>query len=264
MIAFDVRTASLRAINSLTKYPSIPTYHTLDPRNGGLLDSTLAFDGPVIGTEKIDGTNARIILLPDGAYLLGSREELLYASGDLLGNPALGIVDALRPVAASLPMPMWWDGATVLYLEVYGWKVGAGARHYTRTPQVGWRLFDVATIGPGALDEMQGWPSERIASWRDGGGQTFAGEDNLTGAAAMAGVDVAPRMFTVDAADLPSDIDKTRAWLAEHLPATRAALNGAEPGDGEGIVLRTPDRAVIAKARFQDYDRTLRRRKGAR
>jgi hypothetical protein len=32
---FSVRTADLRALNSLTKYPSIPTYHALDPRNGG-------------------------------------------------------------------------------------------------------------------------------------------------------------------------------------------------------------------------------------
>ena len=31
-------------------------------------------------------------------------------------------------------------------------------------------------------------------------------------------------------------------------------------GAAEGIVLRTPDRSVIAKARFQDYERTLKRR----
>ncbi len=31
-------------------------------------------------------------MLPDASYLLGSREELLCAQGDLIGNPALGIV----------------------------------------------------------------------------------------------------------------------------------------------------------------------------
>lgn len=102
MTAFNVRTTNLKAINSMTKYPSIPTYHNLDPRDGGLLDETVPFTGPVIGTEKIDGTNSRIILLPDGTYLLGSREELLYAQGDLIGNPALGIIDALRPIADNL------------------------------------------------------------------------------------------------------------------------------------------------------------------
>ncbi|MFI7515873.1 hypothetical protein ACIBVK_20520 [Micromonospora echinofusca] len=58
--------------------------------------------GPVTLTEKVDGTNARIVGLPGGAYLIGSREELLYARGDLIGNPALGIVDALRDVAERL------------------------------------------------------------------------------------------------------------------------------------------------------------------
>jgi hypothetical protein len=36
---FDLRTTNLRALNSLTKYPSIPTYHELDPCNGSLLDT---------------------------------------------------------------------------------------------------------------------------------------------------------------------------------------------------------------------------------
>ena len=31
---FNVRSTDLTKLNSLTKYPSIPTYHTLDPRGG--------------------------------------------------------------------------------------------------------------------------------------------------------------------------------------------------------------------------------------
>jgi hypothetical protein len=65
----------------MTKYPSIPTYHTLGEK-GTLLEETVSFEGEVILTEKVDGTNARIILLPDGSFILGSREELLYASLD--------------------------------------------------------------------------------------------------------------------------------------------------------------------------------------
>lgn len=68
MAEFGMRAADLRAVNSLTKYPSIPTYHALDPGNGGLLDDAIPFMGRVIGTEKVDGTNARIILLQDGNY----------------------------------------------------------------------------------------------------------------------------------------------------------------------------------------------------
>src|SRR5262245_22884963 len=101
-MTFNVRTADLAKLNSLTKYPSILTYHTLDPRNGGLLEEVTAFVGTVIGTEKVDGTNSRVICLPDGCYLLGSREELLYAKGDLIGNPSLGIVDGLKETAEGL------------------------------------------------------------------------------------------------------------------------------------------------------------------
>ena len=70
---FDVRAVDLRLLNSLTKYPSIPTYHTLDPRDGGLTDPATVFSGDVIATEKVDGTNSRLVLLPDGSYLIGSR-----------------------------------------------------------------------------------------------------------------------------------------------------------------------------------------------
>lgn len=173
MTAFTVRTANLRAINSMTKYPSIPTYHSLDPRNGGLLEETVGFSGIVVGTEKVDGTNSRIVLLPDGTYLLGSREELLYARGDLIGNPALGIVDALRPIAESLPA-VEDDRIVVHFLEVYGGKVTAASKQYTGGKAVGHRLFDVAVVGD--FREMSDWDSQRIAAWRDAGGQEFLDE----------------------------------------------------------------------------------------
>lgn len=65
-VMFNVRQTDLQRLNSLTKYPSIPTYHTLDPKDGCLVAEAVRFDGDVIATEKIDGTNARLICLPDG------------------------------------------------------------------------------------------------------------------------------------------------------------------------------------------------------
>ena len=44
---FNVRTVDLAKLNSLTKYPSILTYHTLDPKNGGLMEEVTAFTGTV-------------------------------------------------------------------------------------------------------------------------------------------------------------------------------------------------------------------------
>jgi hypothetical protein len=258
---FHVRTANLKVINSMTKYPSIPTYHTLDPRNGGLLEESVPFDGSVIGTEKIDGTNSRVILLPDGSYLLGSREELLYSQGDLIGNPALGIVDALRPIADALaPAHSDREHIVVYYLEVYGGKVTAASKQYTSNSQsVGTRLFDIAVLDNYA--DLLHWDPQRIAAWRDGGGQQFHGEAVLAQAAGATGLELTPRLFELDAASLPTDIEKTKAFLDEHLPATLATLDSAAGGRAEGIVLRTPARTTIAKARFQDYERTLKRRR---
>ncbi|MFG3698008.1 RNA ligase family protein [Micromonospora sp. NPDC047620] len=261
MSSLDVRTVDLRAINSLTKYPSIPTYHALDPRDGGLLAECVEFTGPATLTEKIDGTNARIVVLPDGAYLIGSREELLYARGDLIGNPALGIVDALRDVAERLTGAAADDRVMVLYLEVYGGKMTAASRHYTSSRQVGHRLFDVAVLDDPA--PMLSWATQRISAWRDGGGQRFLGEADLVARADALGLATVPRLATVAAGELPREIDKTHTFLVDHLPRTTVALDGPA-GRSEGLVLRTADRSVIAKARFQDYERTLRRREGRR
>ncbi|MBW4637687.1 MAG: hypothetical protein KME05_05520 [Gloeocapsa sp. UFS-A4-WI-NPMV-4B04] len=54
----------------MTKYPSIPTYHPLGNK-GVLLEEAVSFEGEVVLTEKIDATNSRIILLPNGNFVLG-------------------------------------------------------------------------------------------------------------------------------------------------------------------------------------------------
>ncbi|GKQ35891.1 RNA ligase family protein [Streptomyces sp. ID05-04B] len=245
----------LDALNSATKYPSILTYHELDPRSGGLLETATAFSGDVILTEKIDGTNARIITLPGGDYFLGSREELLYARGDRVWNPKLGIVEALRPLAERISAPA--DGIRVYYLEVYGGnKITAASKQYTGGTTLGHRLFDVAEIDAATLE----LPQARIASWRDGGGQYFHTEDELTETASEEEIEMAPRLARVAASELPTGIDEMQAFLTHHLSKTLVALDPDAGGRPEGIVLRTTDRSVIAKARYQNYARTLQLR----
>lgn len=248
-----LREIDLEVLNSLTKYPSIPTYHALDPKNGNLTDKPVEFDGPVLGTEKIDGTNARIISLPDGNYLLGSREELLYAKGDLIGNPSQGIVKALKALAEALEPET--ERIRVHFLEVYGGKVGQAAKQYSGASNVGFRMFDVAVVEK----EMLAKSRQEISAWREANGQSFLGEEALRSEAESQGVELAPRLFEIDS--LPVEIDKMRDFLAERLPETLSALDENAGGKPEGIVLRTKDRKTIAKARFQDYDRTLKRRK---
>lgn len=256
-MTIDARTVDLGVLNSLTKYPSIPTYHTLDPANGGLLETALDFDGPVIGTEKVDGTNARVISLPGNTYLLGSREELLYAKGDLIGNPAQGIVAALRPVAEALT-PVDDDVIRVHYFEAYGGKITAAAKQYTGSRAVGLRLFDVAVLADYA--EKLTWQPAQVSSWRENGGQTYLAEADLAKAAELDGLEWTPRLFTLEPGELPKDVSGMSRFLTERLPRTLSALDDSAGGLAEGIVLRAADRSRIAKARFQDYERTLRRR----
>lgn len=254
-MAIDLHAVNLRKLNSLTKYPSIPTHHALDPKNGGLLEEPTVYEGRIIGTEKVDGTNGRIILLPDGQWLIGSREDLLTARGDIVHNPALGIVDTLRPVAekAATIGAGGFGEILVFFLEVYGSKQLPAWKHYG-AGQPAHRLFDVASID----GDMLGWEVERIASWRQSGGQEFASERNLWDLAHQIGVDVTPRLFEIDSSDLPADILGMRAFMGAYRN-TLVATSG-QPGLNEGIVLRSADRSVISKARFQDYDRTLKRR----
>jgi len=244
----------LAALNSATKYPSIPTYHELGDR-GSLTETVTPFHGDVILTEKIDGTNSRIIITPDADWYIGSREELLTARGDRVHNPALGIVDALRDVAPRLTGDAD-ERILVAYLETYGARIGGEAKQYSTRGAVGWRLFDLAFIPAGVL----GWERERIAAWRDGGGQKFAHEETMQRAALSWGIERTPRLGTIPAGELPISIEDTHAWLTRELPGTLAALDESAGGRAEGIVLRTVDRSVIAKARFQDYERTLKRR----
>lgn len=247
----------LAALNSATKYPSIPTYHALGER-GSLTEEVTQFEGDVILTEKIDGTNSRIIITPDADWFIGSREELLTAKGDRVPNPALGIVEALHGLAPRLTGDAD-ESILVVFLETYGAKIGGQAKQYS-TRAVGWRMFDLAFVPYGVL----GWDRERIAAWRDGGGQKFAHEETLQEMAGRWGIELTPRLDVVPGEKLPASIEDTHAWLTDELPGTMAPLDETAGGRAEGIVLRTAGRSVIAKARFEDYQRTLRRRGGGR
>lgn len=246
-------------INSATKYPSIPTFHALGDR-GGLTEGPTAFhdvDEDVVWTEKVDGTNSRIILLPGGDYVIGSREELLYAKGDRVENPALGIVDALKPLADRATALGTIDGTIgTLYLEVYGGKVGGQAKQYTSLQQFGYRLFDYSAVST----EILGSTREQIAMWRENNGQIWSDEDGLRALSEAFDIPLVPHLGSIKAGALPTTVEDMHGWLTEVLPRTHVALDESAGGTPEGVVLRTKDRRVIAKARFQDYERTLKRR----
>src|SRR5262245_56094292 len=159
-MAFNIRQIDLAKLNSMTKYPSILTYHALGDR-GVLQDAVqIAFEGRVIGTEKVDGTNTRLIFCPDGSVIVGSREDLLWERRDLIGNPAMGIVDAVKEKVQGLFEKLCrQDRIAVYFVEVYGRNIGGAARNYTRSGKVGFRLFDVVFIE--SHEELLTWPADK-------------------------------------------------------------------------------------------------------
>jgi hypothetical protein len=252
----DFEQTMLDRLNSATKYPSILTYHMLDPKNGLLIENSAAefpADQLVVLTEKVDGACGRIIVLPDGDFFLGSREELLYAANDRIQNPNLGIVPTLLPFAPDMRPQGAGGFLTVYFLEVYGHGIGGAARQYTTGIQRGARMFDIAFVPLDILNLERG----RIAAWRDHGGQRFAHETMLRRAELALNVDLTPRLELLGKDDLPQDLKGMQEFLREHAPSTQAALDASAQGSAEGIVLRSEDRSVIVKAMFQDYARTL-------
>ncbi|GAA4239703.1 hypothetical protein GCM10022254_60920 [Actinomadura meridiana] len=147
-----------------------------------------------------------------------------------------------------------------LYLEVYGGKIGGQAKQYSANGTVGYRLFDVNSAESETLD----WERSRISSWRDDGGQEFLDVKTLQSVAEDLSIPTVPYLSVVSAGDLPKDVEGMSAFLTEHVPESRAGLDETAGLRAEGIVLRNDDRTRIAKARFQDYERTLKRRRQRR
>lgn len=252
-----LRDIDLARLNSLTKYPSIETYHTLGEK--GVLTEKLNFEftGDVVLTEKIDGTNGRIVVLPTGEWLIGSREEFFTSEGDLVYNTGLGIVDALRPVAQRLKRLINVDSdvAITFYCEVFGAGIGQHAKNYTTSKtKSDVRLFDVAETHD--LGDKLTWEREAIASWREHGGQYFVPDTTLSAIAHVFGIPRAPVLSMIEAEKLPVTTEGMHGFLGYTLPATLVALDETARHMPEGIVLRTTDRSKIAKARYQDYERT--------
>lgn len=261
MREFRLAEAPLSALNTLTKYPSIATFHPLGEK-GRLQPESYPLPpvGELILTEKIDGTNVRILLCPDGRYLLGSRENLLWANGDLIGDPALGIVDALKQTAGAINS-VRQEPFLVLFGELFGGKVTGASKQYSGMGKVGFRLFDAARFG----DEHLGWLTEKplseISFWRETGRQNWLDERSLDELAATVGVERVPVLRRIDAASFPRTLEGAYALLQEVIPETRAALDEVAGKCPEGVVARSETRSKIYKLRFEDYERTLKPRR---
>ena len=258
-MTFNVRTINIDLLNSLTKYPSIPTYHRLNPANRQLSDEHITFAEEAVLTEKVDGTNTRFIILPDETYIIGSREELLYARGDLIGNPVMGIVNAVKPIAETMREALFDPSRiTVAYGEVFGGKITANSKQYTSDQRFGFRLFDVVHIHD--YEPRLRQSASSLAQWREQGGQQFVDEATLHAYATQLDLPITPRLAVIPPGMMPSTLEDTYEFLNQHMPASLVTLDDGAGGKPEGIVARNINRTLIAKIRFQDYARTLRQK----
>lgn len=244
---------TLNLLNILTKYPSIPTYHEMV--NGRLTENVaVPFDGGDLEiTEKIDGSNARVIFVGNEFYI-GSREQLLYCAGDRLYNPNQGIVETLVDWArvAHRQQGDMQRGLLVAYFEVYGGKIEAW-KQYSSRGEYGFRLFDAWRTGERAwLDIVANRTPEQIVAWREGNNQPWMDmRSHALGAQRVPA-------YTLPPTALPTSLAETGEWLLSRYKFSSSRLDPDAGGQAEGIVIRNSNRSRIAKLRLEDYRKALR------
>jgi hypothetical protein len=126
---------------------------------------------------------------------------------------------------------------------------------------VDFRLFDYCEIDvPAERFQMD---LGEISHWRENGGQLYAEEKDLQAFERVFPFELTPRIIpwghALTGKELPTDHEAILEWLKMVVPNTRCGLDGE--GKAEGVVIRNEDRSKIVKLRFEDYERTLKRKK---
>lgn len=249
-------------INSITKYPSILTYHELGERGKlkNVLNESSKFNqqDEVNIYEKIDGENSRIVFMGDGEsidYVIGSREDLLFARGDRIGNPSGNIAQYFIPLAERLAEEMdVFSGLLVVYLESYGGKTKKNKQYTSDGTQYG-RMFDVFSLEDSHLHNLLAMSPNHISSWRKDGNQPYFSCKERDAFAKAYDIPASPLLASFKGGDMTSDVSRTYEWL-EQFKKTQVGIN--QNGMSEGVIARTPDRDKITKIRMEDYMRTLK------
>lgn len=242
-------------INTLTKYPSILTLHKFGEKGRFTDDVTTNIEGhKMYASEKIDGTNVRIVCLGD-EFLVGSRNNILHYSKDFFWDEAMGIVKQFYDMKLpTLPS----DALTIIYGELFGGKITANSKDYGKESH-GYRVFDVAKIEDlsildKSISEISAWRESSNDSSIDDSlryGQGFVDLDTLK----SYGFNLVPQIeFELQDFEHQSVLTA----LEKYISKTNVALSESARGGTEGVILRSHDRSKIVKLRFEDYRRTLK------
>jgi hypothetical protein len=246
----------LPQLNSLTKYPKIPTFHIRGERELTEMIRPISTSfGPVHIKEKYNGASSRIIVWPGEAILIGSHGELLACWGDFLYDAELAIAETLLPLVERIANPIMHaipdNLITVLFGEVYGSKATDAWRNYG-TGEARFRLFDVAAFSPSRLAE----PIESISAWRENAGeQAWYKERDLQDFAAILNIPLAKLLDTVDPHAIPTSIQGMYDFLSKYKQTT----DGPKGGLSEGVVMTDFMRRYRLKARLPEYAKIINR-----
>lgn len=247
----------LDKINSLTKYPSILTYHQLGSKGGlknELIDNGFP-EGVILEvTEKVDGTNGRFVCIGDD-YLLGQREMFVYAKGDRIVNSE--IIDVMKNALESI----YSNDFIVIYGEVYGYRIQDGSKIYCPegSKEKNFRVFDIWKMNVDDIDKYLSEASiEQITYDREHGWQPFVATDVLQEIVYQYSLERTPIWMTMCSSDLPTDAVATKEWIEDNFKTSHAIIGEGSGtnqkfGRAEGVVIRTLDRKIIRKLRFEDY-----------
>ncbi len=244
-------------INTLTKYSSILTLHQFGERGRFTNDltTTISLSDELFATEKIDGTNVRIICLGN-EYLIGSRGFILHYSEDLCYNPSQSIVENIKKL---VNIPTSFRNLTIIYGELFGGKVSKNSKQYGAKDELGFRVFDIAQIKDLSILEKN---QEEISKWREHQtsdglvyGQDFLSVSALQEHCNRLNLPIVPRL-NINIPDWSHQ--SVLAYLNQEIPQTNVALSAQAGMKPEGIIVRNADRSKIVKLRFEDYKRTLR------
>ena len=244
----------LKKINTLFKYPSIETYHHLDPKGKYIINkltaSNVLFSELEI-SEKIDGMNIRIIMYKND-YIIGSRNNLIhYSDHSQVDRYGYIIEEKINNYLQS-----YKDDVTVIFGELFGAEIQNGKSRYAdgKLKQYDFRIFDAYSINYDQLNELLSQSIDKLSSWREHNNQPWYTSEQLNQLATI----VVPRVPFIKVVDsMPIDANETYEWLKEfkdsHVCQTSEGTTKLFKR-AEGVVIRNKDRSYIKKLRIDEYE----------
>jgi len=254
-------------LNHITKYPSIKTYHKI--RNGRLeeqlTDNERFYNSADIYiTEKIDGSNFRIIIDDSGDYIIGNRNTFLYAKGDRIKSNEYSVILNNINLYTNFASDMFKYNPPAKFFIIYGELFGGkGNKIYSKTQQTDFRVFDIQRITSLEWNHLSSSLTNinAVINWRESSVNfdRWFSVNQLSYVCNTYNIKQVPSIKVKDNKFMCTSIKDTYKELKNIITTTNASIDNDYAGlRAEGIVVRTGNRSLIRKIRYEDYEKTLK------